>query len=82
MDNLEEEIQGQMRKVSNDLCLESGKSLKLESNSQLGYHFRITLKVRIVFCLLMFINVFVKRQLCGVCNFYFYLKIFFLLLFL
>ncbi|XP_045124255.1 DNA mismatch repair protein Msh2-like isoform X1 [Portunus trituberculatus] len=44
MDSLEEQIQGQVRKVANDLCLEAGKSLKLESTSQLGYHYRITLK--------------------------------------
>lgn len=52
MDNLEEEIQGQMRKVANDLCLDAGKSLKLESNSQLGHYFRITLKVGDASCLL------------------------------
>lgn len=44
MDNLEEQIQGQLRRVSSDLCLDSGKSLKLEANSQLGHFFRITLK--------------------------------------
>ncbi|KAG0722365.1 DNA mismatch repair protein Msh2 [Chionoecetes opilio] len=44
MDSLEGEIQGQLRKVANDLSIDSGKSLKLETNTQLGYHFRLTLK--------------------------------------
>lgn len=45
MNGLEEEIEGQLRKAAKDLCLEAGKTIKLESNSQFGYFFRITLKV-------------------------------------
>ncbi|KAB7498881.1 DNA mismatch repair protein Msh2 [Armadillidium nasatum] len=44
MDELEEGIQKELRKAANDLNLESGKSIKLESNNQLGYFFRVTLK--------------------------------------
>ncbi|KAK4320785.1 hypothetical protein Pmani_008361 [Petrolisthes manimaculis] len=44
MNGLEEEIEGQLRKAAKDLCLEAAKTIKLESNSQLGYFFRITLK--------------------------------------
>lgn len=44
MDETEERIQRQLSKAANDLCLEAGKVLKLESNQQFGYYFRITLK--------------------------------------
>ncbi|XP_046629416.1 DNA mismatch repair protein Msh2 isoform X1 [Neodiprion virginianus] len=44
MNDLEEEIQGLINKVATDLSLEAGKVLKLESNQQFGYYFRITLK--------------------------------------
>lgn len=44
MDETEEIIQQQLNKAANDLCLEAGKALKLESNQQFGYYFRITLK--------------------------------------
>lgn len=44
MDEVEEKIQAQLGKVANDLSIEAGKTLKLESNQQLGYYFRITLK--------------------------------------
>ncbi|KAL7646721.1 UNVERIFIED_CONTAM: hypothetical protein RMT77_001974 [Armadillidium vulgare] len=44
MDELEEGIQKELRKAANDLNLEAGKSIKLESNNQLGYFFRVTLK--------------------------------------
>jgi len=47
MDHLEEEIKGLLKKAANDLDLEAGKTIKLESNSQLGYYFRVTLKVRL-----------------------------------
>ncbi|XP_012537376.1 DNA mismatch repair protein Msh2 [Monomorium pharaonis] len=40
----EEAIQRQLNKAANDLCLEAGKTIKLESNQQFGYYFRITLK--------------------------------------
>lgn len=44
MDETEEIIQQQLNKAANDLCLEAGKVIKLESNQQFGYYFRITLK--------------------------------------
>ncbi|KAK7068453.1 MutS-like protein [Halocaridina rubra] len=44
MNNLEGDIQRQLRKAANDLSLEPGKSIKLESNAQLGYFLRVTLK--------------------------------------
>ncbi|XP_012937980.1 DNA mismatch repair protein Msh2 [Aplysia californica] len=44
MDELEKEIKGQLNKVARDLNLEPNKTLKLESNNQLGYFFRVTRK--------------------------------------
>ncbi|KAK3589346.1 hypothetical protein CHS0354_009989 [Potamilus streckersoni] len=44
MNELEEEIKSQLNRVSRDLGLEPNKALKLESNSQLGYYFRVTRK--------------------------------------
>ncbi|KZC10857.1 DNA mismatch repair protein Msh2, partial [Dufourea novaeangliae] len=44
MDEIETTLQVQLGKVANDLSIEAGKTLKLESNQQLGYYFRITLK--------------------------------------
>ncbi|CAL7946134.1 unnamed protein product [Xylocopa violacea] len=44
MDEIEEKLQAQLSKVANDLSIEAGKILKLESNQQLGYYFRVTLK--------------------------------------
>ncbi|KAL4232768.1 MutS-like protein [Mactra antiquata] len=44
IDDLEENIKGQLNKVARDLSLEPNKSLKLESSNQLGYFFRVTLK--------------------------------------
>lgn len=44
MDETEEIVQKQLGKVADDLCLEAGKVIKLESNQQFGYYFRITLK--------------------------------------
>ncbi|XP_076668548.1 DNA mismatch repair protein spel1 isoform X2 [Andrena cerasifolii] len=44
MNETEEEIQAQSRKVASDLSIEIGKTLKLESNQQFGYYFRVTLK--------------------------------------
>jgi len=44
MDETEEAIQKLLGKAADDLCLEAGKTIKLESNQQFGYYFRITLK--------------------------------------
>lgn len=44
IDELEDGIKGQMNKVARDLGIEPNKVLKLESNSQLGYFFRVTRK--------------------------------------
>ncbi|OWF42758.1 DNA mismatch repair protein Msh2 [Mizuhopecten yessoensis] len=44
IDELENNIKGQMNKVARDLGVEPNKVLKLESNSQLGYFFRVTRK--------------------------------------
>ncbi|XP_063954624.1 DNA mismatch repair protein Msh2-like [Lytechinus pictus] len=44
MDELEDEIKGQINRVAKDLGLEANKTIKLESNNQLGYFFRVTRK--------------------------------------
>lgn len=44
MNEMETKIQSQLTKVASDLSIEAGKSLKLESNQQFGYYFRVTLK--------------------------------------
>ncbi|CAG5124986.1 unnamed protein product [Candidula unifasciata] len=44
IDELEENIKAQLNQVARDLGLEPNKTLKLESNSQLGYYFRVTRK--------------------------------------
>jgi DNA mismatch repair protein MSH2 len=46
MDSLEERIKKQLTRAASDLCLEPNKTIKLESNAQMGYFFRVTLKVR------------------------------------
>lgn len=45
MDSLEERIKKQLTCAASDLCLEPNKTIKLESNAQMGYFFRVTLKV-------------------------------------
>lgn len=47
MDEAETEMGMILIKVAKDLGFEPNKSLKLESNSQNGYFFRITSKVRL-----------------------------------
>lgn len=42
--DLEDKIKGQLNKVARDLGIEANKVLKLESNAQLGYFFRVTRK--------------------------------------
>ncbi|XP_050392192.1 DNA mismatch repair protein Msh2 [Patella vulgata] len=44
IDSLESDIKAQVNKVARDLGLEANKTLKLESNNQLGYYFRVTRK--------------------------------------
>lgn len=44
MNAIETKLQSQLGKVADDLSMEAGKSLKLESNQQFGYYFRVTLK--------------------------------------
>jgi DNA mismatch repair protein MSH2 len=46
MNSLEERIKKQLTRAAGDLKLEPNKSIKLESNAQMGYFFRVTLKVR------------------------------------
>uniref|UniRef100_A0A1S4KUQ0 DNA mismatch repair protein MutS core domain-containing protein n=2 Tax=Ixodes scapularis TaxID=6945 RepID=A0A1S4KUQ0_IXOSC len=45
LDSLEAKCQGYLDKAARDLGLEAGKTIKLESNKELGFHFRITRKV-------------------------------------
>lgn len=44
MNSLEEDIKKQLTKAANDLSLIASKTIKLESNAQFGYFFRVTLK--------------------------------------
>ncbi|KAG7201856.1 hypothetical protein KM043_004574 [Ampulex compressa] len=44
MTEIEEKLQSQLSKAATDLSLEGGKTVKLESNQQFGYYFRVTLK--------------------------------------
>jgi DNA mismatch repair protein MSH2 len=45
MDSLEERIKKQLTRAASDLGLEPNKTIKLESNAQMGYFLRVTLKV-------------------------------------
>jgi len=44
LDECESEAELTLSAVASDLKLESGKSVKLESNGQVGFFFRVTLK--------------------------------------
>ena len=45
IDNVTSQFDGVLKKAAHDLGLEAGKTIKLDSNLQLGHYFRITLKV-------------------------------------
>ena len=45
LDEVEVEIEGTLKTAARDLSMEPKKVLKLESNAQLGYFFRVTRKV-------------------------------------
>lgn len=48
MEELEAKMQTQLSKVASALGLQENKTIKLESNSQFGFFFRVNLKVRVL----------------------------------
>lgn len=44
MTQKEEKMQSTLKKTADDLDMDAGKTIKLESNAQFGYHFKISLK--------------------------------------
>lgn len=44
MEEVEEKLNRQLHKAADDLSMDAGKTIKLESNQLNGYYFRITLK--------------------------------------
>jgi hypothetical protein len=71
MDEIEELMQRETRKVAGTLGLEANKSLKLES-SNVGYFFRVTMKVlRTVLCSVM------SRMIYNECSHEFYNSLYF-----
>lgn len=49
MEKIESKLKSEVNVTARDLSLDPNKTLKLESNSQYGYFFRVTLKVRYIF---------------------------------
>ena len=48
MDQVASQFDDVLKKAAKDLGLEAGKTVKLDTNSQLGHYFRITLKVSFI----------------------------------
>lgn len=44
MEDIEKKLHRQLQKAADDLSMDAGKTIKLESNQLNGYYFRITLK--------------------------------------
>lgn len=48
MDSFDADIKKSLNKAARDLGLDAGKTIKLESNSQYGYFFRVSMKVGVL----------------------------------